>query len=268
MTSSAQTPPPSRPAEPSAWAALAAFGRGLYAGEEATAATEMVILLPVYILFLIGLFSIGNLMIVRQALVTVTRNQAWTTENDGGPMSISGPYRGELRMEVESTAEGFKAKGGQIARSDLGLERYSSPPSEASVKAALGALNNKRRNGGGGGGAGGKTEPFVFRSVRGTYRYDGLLFGDLPSLSQTTRAAVLLPTANHKRDLYDPNATGNASMAAVWRGDGLDPSLDKFLPLSPMYRGYITKGDGLWELDARVRGNVESEHSYFEGLVR
>lgn len=66
-----------RPVQAGGW-------RELILGEEATAASEMVILLPVYLLMLTGLFMTGNMMQARQALVQAVRFEAWTQKQVNG----------------------------------------------------------------------------------------------------------------------------------------------------------------------------------------
>ena len=209
----------------------------------------MVILLPVYLLFLVGLFSMGNLMMVRQSLISVTRNHAWSAKDTSGQRTISGPYRGRLQAQV-TTEDGFGFNKRTLTTNDV--------INQGGVEIALDALNNKRRQGA-------KSEPFTSRVVRGTYTYEGIAFNG-PAIAQTTQAAVMLPK-EHERDLYDPEAQAKANMASVWAKAPADPSAESHRPLSPKYQGYFDSDLGVWDVKARIRGRMEAEHDYYRPKV-
>lgn len=220
--------------------------RHFHRDETASGATEFLILTPVYLLFLIGLFSMGHIMIVRQALVSATRNVAWddSVTSDVGPTNIPGPFRGELNIRV-TDRPGFvfnEGNGGKITQSMLwGSGGFGS-------QIAIKALNNEPLN----------EDALTARTTYGTYRYDGLNFG--PALTQSTRAAVCLPK-KHKRKVYQ--AGGREDHVAIdWsKSTYYDPSEATKLPVNPEYDSFT--GEGIWVRGARVNRNVNGEHSFF-----
>tara|TARA_R110002072_G_scaffold120114_1_gene253079 strand:+ start:1159 stop:1773 length:615 start_codon:yes stop_codon:yes gene_type:complete len=202
---------------------------------------------------MIALFSMGHVMIVRQALVSVTRNTAWdASATSNVSANIPGPYRGALQIQV-TNRDGFafnQGNGGKITQSMLaGSGGFGS-------QTALQALNNEPL----------AENPMTARTTYGTYRYDGLNFG--PSLMQSTRAAVVLPR-QHKRKVYKAGGS-NDHVASEWASAPYDPSSTgngNSLPLNPVYAGYFGDGEGIWLNGARVSGSVQSEHSFFRSRV-
>lgn len=227
--------------------------RHFHEDETASGATEFLVLVPVYLVFMIGLFSMGNLMIVRQALVSVTRNVAWDSaaQPPSVDADVTGPYRGALRVQITSR-DGFafnEGNGGEITQSQLaGSGGFGS-------QIALDALNNKPL----------RENAVTARTTYGTFRYDGLNFG--PALTQSTRAAVLLPR-KHKRQVY--KATGDKDhVISEWASAPYDPSSKasgNSLPINPVYDTFRAP-EGIWKNGARVGGNVNSEHSFFKSRV-
>jgi TadE-like protein len=237
--------------------------RHFHEDETASGATEFLILVPVYLLFMIGLFSMGNLMIVRQALVSVTRNTAWDdTKTSDVNANIPGPYRGSLAIKVKA-ADGFAFNGTEVSPGVWEGGGGEIDPSMINGsggfagRIAMKALNNEPL----------RESPFTIRTTHGTYTYDGLNFG--PSLVQGTRAAVLLPK-KHKRKVYKVSG-GKDHVAADWSSrDYYDPSVassGNSLPINPQYKGFFGKPEGVWRNGERVNGRVEDEHSFFKSRV-
>lgn len=243
--------------------------QGLVSGEEATASTEMVILLPVYLLFMVGLFWMGNVMLVRQVMISDTRNFAWDP-NAQVPQAGGGPYNLQIGMQVTESGEGVAFRKTQITSADL-PQQVKNDIREICIRqqiddftpTILAALNNTEA-------AANERVPFQWRVVDGTYTYNGLNLQGAPPNVQKTSAAVLLPRDGHKRSVYK-EPTGASSDAqhfiARWPGATLDPSAEGYRPLSPNYATYFEDGIGIWNVKARVKGDMESEHSYFEGKV-
>jgi hypothetical protein len=74
-------------------------------GEEATAAAEFAILLPVYLLLFVTLFTLGQLVLIRQKVVLAARLQAWLNHGPGNigtavfpGFQAYGSYTGTLQM--------------------------------------------------------------------------------------------------------------------------------------------------------------------------
>jgi len=201
---------------------------------------------------MIGLFSMGHIMIVRQALVSVTRNTAWdSAATSNVSANIPGPYRGALQIQI-TNSDGFafnQGNGGKITQSML-------VSSGTGSQTALQALNNEPL----------AENPMTARTAYGTYRYDGLNFG--PALMQSTRAAVVLPR-QHKRKVYKAGS-GKDHVASEWASAPYDPSSTgngNSLPLNPKYKSFFNGSEGVWRNGARVNGSLQREHSFFKSRV-
>lgn len=230
------------------------------------------ILVPVYFVFLIGLFSIGNLMIVRQALVSTTRNIAWdASQTSTVNVSIDGPYRGSFTVELTHSNDGHlfnEGEGGEVSLDDM----KSFAGDNLGVETAQQALNGTFEASGNRAGS-----PATARKVIGRYRYEGINFG--PALTQTTHAAVLLPK-KHRRKVYRVDDSGRARadsytggkdhVATDWASMPYDPSSTasgNSLPMNPKYKGFLKGDEGIWDRTARINGGVEQEHSFFKSRV-
>ncbi|MBL4847038.1 MAG: pilus assembly protein [Planctomycetes bacterium] len=273
-TSSESAPSPA--SEASASGGFVGWCSSFHRGEEATGATEFLILLPVYILFLIGLFSMGNLMIVRQSLVSVTRNYAWTSDQKNASLSepITGPYRGTLTMKLK-TKDGFVfSQGGGTATKPpttyggiIKADMFGPARTDNAAMIAVDALNNADKAGDA------DQEPFEIRVVFGEYQYDGLNFG--PSLTQGTDAAVMLPRKPHTRTVYKASkSSGNNHVAVQWPNakPPFDPSTKvgkkDYRPLNPVFKTksdpFFSGEDGIWDKNARINGSTTTEHKFFD----
>ncbi len=260
--------------------------RSLAADEEASAAVEFIVLIPVYLLLMTALWMFTNLAMVRQGLVQASRFHVWSVSDPNnytnfmnGDSFFSG--QGEWETEPTRTREPVSLWAGEVMTGDLLGD-------EAHDHIAAHVLNN-----------GG--DP-AFWKVTGTltYKYTGLTVFGLGDILQTTQSGVLLPRLANRAE-YDAedgatNAPADARNAmaahpALWwttktDDDGVGSSKDKYfdpsepekMPLSPFFDSGEREfpdpdpdggGDmGIWKTDARIRGGDGGEHEYYQPRLK
>ncbi len=227
------------------------FLEELHEDEQASAMVEFVVLLPVYLLLIVALFFFGTLAEARQAMVQATQVHAWD------------PMQRYSANQLRSGIFGFNQNNGTFAISDNGRPAC-----------ALGTGGQVQDNdlAGSGGGNGrtiarnvlnnqsGSGLPFKLSTSTGAFTYTGVsLFGAQPV--QSTDCSVLLP-ARHTREVYQE---GQTHPAVGFSGSNLDPSQSAYQPIGPKYQGYFDGREGIWDVDARIRGGLQQEHGYFRG---
>jgi len=244
--------------------------RSLLGCEEASAAVEFVVLIPVYLMLLVGLFMMGNLLMARQALVAAVRFQAWSPKD---PSSLSGfadngkaffgPYPGRFTPQGRRQSPVTLARG-RADRQQLQLtgdesSRISSGGlqglSDNARAIAADALNN------------GNDAPFLLTEVEASFTYDGVRLLATPPISQTASAAVLLPR-KHTRKEYEPGS----HPLTEWGQPPYDPFSSDALPLSPLFgRYFIDAGGadkGIWNREGRIGGDAGREWMYYRQKMR
>lgn len=224
----------------------------LHGDEQASAMVEFVVLLPVYLLLIVALFFFGNLAEARQAMVQATQVHAWD------------PMQRYSANQLRSGIFGFNQNNGTFAISDNGR-----PASAIGTGGQVRDNDLVATNGGGNGrtiarnvlnNQSGSGLPFKLSTSTGAFTYTGVsLFGAQPV--QSTDCSVLLP-ARHTRKVYQE---GQTHPSVGFSGSSLDPSQSAYQPISPKYQGYFDGREGIWDVDARIRGGLQQEHGYFRG---
>lgn len=229
------------------------FLEQLHEDEQASAMVEFVVLLPVYLLLIVALFFFGNLAEARQAMVQATQVHAWDPmQRYSGDQLRRGLFgfnqdNGTFAISDNGRPDCAIGTGGRIQDNDL-IQTQGGSGNERRV--AVDVLNNTHGSG----------LPFKLSTSRGSFTYTGIsLFGAQPV--QTTQCSVLLP-ARHTREVYQE---GQTHPAVTFAGSGLDPSQSANQPIGPKYQGYFDGREGIWDVDARIRGSLQAEHSYFRG---
>lgn len=275
-----------------------AFGlRRLLAGEEATAAAEFVVLIPVYMLLLTGLFMTGNLMQARQALVQAARFEAWTgvrvgaagtTNYDAFFHGIPGEYRRvrdpglQAGVKLTDGGEGADLGMAELTAADLdpnaggaddarrfgGLNRGPDAKAPYDEGAAREIAARVLNNAGEGGGYSSQRAPLAVAQVEASFTYTGVLLRGLPGVTQSTQAAVVLER-DVERPVYDP-ARGHP-VATHWRTPARSFQPEEYPPFSPYFEGFLDRdgaNPGVWDVDARLRGSESSERGYIRSYTR
>ncbi len=229
--------------------------------EDASAAIEFMVLIPVYILMLTGLFMFGNLVLARYTLVHGVRYVAWHPDtnnlNNGFP-AIS-PYPGTLQISGSKGAD-YKPSSSDLEPKDADERKrmgdeggYGAAKSE-SAKIAEAVFNNK----------GGQTQMYLAKA-EGSFDYQGVIVGGL-DVKQSGAKAVVYLTRNYARKEYDK---GSDHPAAEWGGSVIKPkSNNKEAILSPKFQRHFSKEDGVWDPDARIDGSWQAELQFYTGETK
>lgn len=268
----ALTSPPDAPSPPDVPPrGLAALKHLVLDDEGGSAAVEFIVLVPVYIVLLAGLFSMGQVMQVRQQVVAAARYEAWNHKPGGsaaGPAAIQKAFFG------------------------MNVGTWSSNATEADVPLALGSSA-----GGGGGGIseqlgqavlenkvtssnGTAKHPLRLVKVDADYRWDGLSFLTGRTLSIGTWTAVIL-TTDHQRPIFDERSgeehvmvAGRVNGSPLARFQGFDPlgkgsASNPFMnPVFKQFRESSTD-PGIWNKDVRITGqpnDIQGEHGKYKQL--
>jgi hypothetical protein len=240
--------------------ALTGLLQELHEDEEASAQVEFLVLLPVYLLMIIGLFFFGNLALARVSLVSAAQVRAWdpaqrfTDQQLERSFFASNQHFGTFTTQGGGQARHRPAAAASGAIQPADLQSQGGGASGNMAALAANALNN----------AGSQNQndlPFWRSEARCTFLYDGLAPNNM-TIQQVTYAAVLLPR-QHQRPVFTP---GQAHPVVALSGSAyFDPNAQADQPLSPKFSGYFDGADGLWDIDARIRGSLNAEHSYIRG---
>lgn len=241
--------------------------RELDRDQEASAAVEFIVLIPVYMLLIAGLFMTVNLLMARQSLVQAARFQVWSATK---PNTFTNFTNGKAFFTVDGTfTPGTRTEkpvtvwGGSVKNSDLG----SGGGKELDLAADV--LNNW---------TGGANDHTLYQvTANPSFTYSGLVIFGLGTIPQSTQCGVLLPR-NKPRTEYD-SAKKDGHPVLAWRANGTagksayyDPSKEANMPLNPLFDGgygeFQVRGDsansGVWDKKARIGGDAGSEWAYYE----
>lgn len=225
---------------------LAAVKHLLIDDEEGSAAVEFIILIPVYMLLMAGMFMLSQVMLIRQQLVGAARYEAWSGQD----------------VPDEALKEPFFPGGKgtyscSVTRSEKTTDREKLGGSGNAKEIAGQLLDNEL----------GEGRPIVFSvAEEATFAYGGLLVG-AREISVTTQSATYL-MAPHTRpehvegrqDHFIERTEGAPSQAPSSEGRRY------FSPVFGQFRGGFggAGGDpGLWSRNARIGGNAQAEHGVF-----
>jgi Flp pilus assembly protein TadG len=237
---------------------LAALRHLLVDDESGSAAVEFIVLIPIYLLMICALFSISQLMLVRQSVVAAARYEAWSSSRGGGPSAgtgvkdaffgtLVGTWSAQMQSnaDVALTLQNANAKGGKIAQ--MVLDNAVSAP-----------------------GGGGAVKPLRQVEVKGTFNYTGIspIIGVTRAFAISTVSAVVL-TNPHDRPVFKDGQTNEHAMLSSSLGRNsrqFDP-IGQNGYLSPIINPTFTRdqgGDpGIWNRDARINGTAQSEHGFY-----
>lgn len=214
-------------------------------------------LLPVYLLMLVGLFMIGNVALARQSLVTATQLRAWDPQQRFGDAQLEkacfayNQHYGNF-SSTPNRRPSVTGRGGPVQDNDL--VQGARPQAR---QLAVAALNNAASP------SGGNDLPFILSDVRGQFSYTGITLNNLQP-TQTTRSVVLLPR-RHQRPRFQEGQ--QHPVVKLSQNQYFDPNQPSFQPMSPKYQGFFDGQEGIWDKDARLRGSMQAEHGYFQGQV-
>lgn len=239
---------------------LAALRDLVFDDEGGSAAVEFIVLVPVYIVMLAGLFSMGQVMHVRQQVVAAARFEAWNAGKgrvqEKGADSIREAFFGidvgqwEARITREEDVDLTVQGGGRAATiATKVLQNEVANPNET------------------------PTRPLRRVQVEGDYRYQGLSFLTGREMVIGTWTAVIL-TNDHKRPIYEDGQDHEHVMLSSQLGrsssefDPLGTGAGANPILNPVFGQFpdAATDPGIWNTGARLgggrgrRGDVGSEH--------
>lgn len=238
---------------------LAALRHLVVDDEGGSAAVEFIVLVPVYIVMLAGLFSMGNVMHVRQQVVAAARFEAWSEgkgkQQEHGPDAIKAAFFGIDNGSWEATID----KEDDVDLNVTGGGRSSTIAS----KVLANQVTNPNQT---------AVHPLRRVVVEGSYRWNGLSFLTGRELVIGTRTAVIL-TNEHERPIYEDDQDHEHVMLSSQLGrtasefDPLGKSAASNPILNPVFGQFseASTDPGIWNIDARLgggggrRGDVGSE---------
>lgn len=252
---------PQRPTDPEPGGSW----RRLLSDEEGTAAVEFAVLLPVYILLLAGLFSAANMALVRQAVVSAVRFEAWSGRDYDDPSiqrGLFGPYAGSYAGTGGNLSDVvFRDQDLAPVGGERGLLGGNPKDMAAARRIAAAALNNGARMDGQGGQA-----PLVRSRATGGFTYTGVLVGQLSVRPHTVSEVVLM--RRHTRAEHVSGQQRHPVTALARPAHGFDPAAanDRYWsPLEASFGFNEGGGDpGIWSTRARIRGSAFMEHEYYK----
>ncbi|MBX3471295.1 MAG: pilus assembly protein [Planctomycetes bacterium] len=236
---------------------LAALRHLLVDDEGGSAAVEFIVLIPVYIVLLAGLFTMSQVMHVRQQVVAAARFEAWNLDanrgTEHGPDAIRDAFFGvrsgtwsceprseDLPLELAGAGRGRDLGNLVLANKVEGANEQAKPP----LRRVL---------------------------VDGIFEWTGLSFLTGARIAISTRSAVVLMT-DHKRPMFQDGMQSEHPMVGATalnnlrqRRDAFDPAGDSNPYLSPVFGTFRDGGSdpGIWSREARLGGNVMSEHGIY-----
>ena len=237
--------------------ALAEGVRALHDDEEGTAAVEFVVLLPVYLLLITGLFAISFMTAARQALPIVARYEVWAGGLPASEIQEIMGYNGTY----EVTTPAGEASSQQPLSYDKVLNDLRKQSRHVAMAKAI--LTND---------LGGKSAPpFERRTITVHFSYSGLkVLGQEGDIGFETDAAtyVALP---HARQLHEPGKQEHFVEADGFRPSNVSadkiPSVERNRYLPAKFRNFQNVGPspgrdpGIWDIHARIGGDEETERS-------
>jgi hypothetical protein len=254
------------PAPDSAPRGLAALRHLLVDDEGGSAAVEFIVLIPVYIMMLGAMFSLALIMLTRQQVVAAARYEAWNmgkgNQRERSDQTIADSFIGytgtwTLTPAGEKDVEPTKLEDG--AEGNKGVE------------VAKKVLMNEVQTQGTG------EKPMRLVKVTGSFAWGGLQLLTGEDMTISTDAAVVL-TNEHRRPMFEDNQEQEHAMVSTRSGVGRSAS--EFDPIGEQDRNgaftnpvFLTFNEesgtdiGIWKLDARIGGTMESEHGYFRGQM-
>lgn len=232
---------------------------GFLADEGGSAAVEFIVLIPVYLLLLTGLFMFTNLALIRQSLVAASRFQAWAPDEPGSyanfEQAFFGPYRGSYGARTR-TKRPVTVAAGAVRPDDFTLGSNRARALAAHV------VDN------------GGDRPLWRVEAQSAYTYTGLVVFGAAGITQRTQSVVLLPREHTRAEFVDGEAehpmiewdTGAGKARSAY----FDPSATENIPLSPLYdggQGEFTRtsdlNPGVWHWWSRIGGSDQTENDYY-----
>ncbi len=236
---------------------LAALKHLLVDDEEGSAAIEFIVLIPVYIMMMAGLFSIGQLTATKQGLVGAVRYEAWSGKKVSADLTkpffpgTSGTYEHDWVAAAAPAFDDLEPKT-QEERRDLIAASV-----ENGKEIAKALLTNAQGDG----------PTLKGSSAWGKFTYKGLLVG-LTSLEFESAHYVMLPTGK-KRPEHQENSQDH--YVAKLPKAPFDPGERDNQYWGPVFGRFRmgaggAGGDpGLWSNEARVGGSPFTEQGVWEG---
>lgn len=246
---------------------LAALRHLLVDDEGGSAAVEFIVLIPVYIMMLGAMFSLALIMLARQQVVAATRYEAWNMGKGG-----------QRERSDQTIADSFIGYAGMWTLTPAGEKEVEPTELEKQgdgnrgVEVAKKVLMNQVQTQGTG------EKPMRLVKVTGSFKWGGLQLLTGEDMTISTDAAVVL-TNDHKRPMFEDNQDEEHAMVSTRSGVGrqaseFDPAGEQDRNGAFMNPVFLTFNEtsgtdiGIWKLDSRIGGSMESEHGFFRGKMR
>lgn len=228
---------------------LAALRDLLVDDEGGSAAVEFIVLVPVYIVLLAGLFSMASVMQVRQQVVAAARYEAWSSGKGQQPAAGADAIRRAFFGMDVGQWEGTITKEEDV---DLRLQGGGRGATIAS-KVLANEVGNPNQT---------PERPLRRVQVEGQYRWNGLSFLTGREMTMRTRTAVIL-TNPHERPIYEDGQNHEHVMLSSQLGrsagayDPLGTGANANPILNPVFGQFpdADRDPGIWNKDARLGGN-------------
>lgn len=239
---------------------LAALRHLVVDDEGGSAAVEFIVLIPVYVLMLAGLFSMAQVMHVRQQVVAAARFEAW----NAGKGRVQEKSADSIREAFFGIDVGqWQARITREDDVDLQIQG-GGRGAQVATKVLQNEVANPNES---------PTRPLRRVQVEGEYRWNGLSFLTGREMLIGTWTAVIL-TNDHKRPLYEDGQDHEHVMLSSQLGrrasefDPLGRGANANPILNPVFGQFpeASTDPGIWNTGARLggnrsrRGDVGSEH--------
>jgi hypothetical protein len=201
------------------------------------------------------MFSLSQLMLVRQKVVEAARYEAWSAPKGGrAPGGVQeaffGRYQGTWSAQVSE----------KEVTADLSQSGQPGRIAQAVVNNAINPPN-------------GQSSPTLrLVTAEGSYHWQGLVPVEGADVTMKTRCAVVLPNDATRPEFQDNQAQEHfildRQLGAPAEFKPVDPN-DGYL--TPIISGYFsgTSGadPGIWSRDARIGGSAEREHGIYQSHI-
>jgi hypothetical protein len=243
-----------RPGEPRG---LAALKHLLVDDEEGSAAIEFIVLIPVYVLLMTGLFSLAQMTAAKQGLVGAVRFEAWSGKQVDADLTkpffpaTSGTYAHTWTQAAAPTFDNLDPKTAEERRDLIGASI------ENGKEIARAVLKNEQGDG----------ETLMGSSAQGTFTYSGIIVGT-STLEFKTSSYVMLPTGKRRPEHQEGSQDHFVAKLPKAPFDPGQRDNQYWSPVFGQFRmgvGGGAGGDpGLWSNEARVGGSPYTEQSVWE----
>ena len=211
------------------------------------------VLLPVYLLMVAGLFAISFMANARQALPIVARYEAW-----------SGALPANEIIEIMGRNGTYSVQAAAPVPNPLSVETTLRDIDASHAPMALAILNNDFGNTPNDGPH--SEPPYERRAVTATFAYTGLQIFGVPPIQGFTAESATFVAVPHVRKTHESGTQEHFVEDGKFRPRGINrmqiPSENRYQ--SPTFTHFMDEGGqntdpGIWSIDARIGGQESTE---------